>query len=378
MLELKGGREATMAIHKRKNNGAYVVSYRDKASGKHKVKYCGVGLKGRRKAEEFEKSLSLRGYEAQGATFSGPTFAKLANSYLEAKLGQMAETSYDNVVCKLKKIIGPAIGATYVTDLTPQVIDGYIATRKRSEVKNTTIHRELTDIMAVLNWAVTRRYISHNPIAKYKKPKRDDAVIQPPTKAEAQRLFDVAAPHLKRVIALSYFAGIRPGAAELLPIPWGAIDWDARTLFIESAKKNGLATRTIPLHNQLFELLQAWYKEDRKWSLKKGRPMPETIIHFHGRQIKRIKTAFNSAKEDAKITRRLRPYDFRHAFATMILAGRGDLKATSELLGHTRTDTTTRIYQHVNPDMHRQAVDVIPGMTLTIDNVLSKKKASND
>jgi site-specific recombinase XerD len=252
-------------------------------------------------------------------------------------------------------------------------MDDYVANRKRAGVKNTTIHRELTDIMAILNWSVSRRYISHNPLAGYKKPKRDDAVIQPPTKAEAERLFNVAAPHLKRFIALSYFAGIRPGSSELLQIPWSAVDWDMKTLFVESAKKNGIASRTIPLHSQLFELLATWHKEDRKWALKKGQQLPLTIIHYRGRKIQRIKTAFNNAKRKAMIKRRLRPYDFRHAFATIILAGRGDLKATSELLGHTRTDTTIKIYQHINPDMHREAVDLMPKMDLSVINVLTKK-----
>ena len=41
-------------------------------------------------------------------------------------------------------------------------------------VKKTTIHRELSDIKAVLNWAVRRKMIAFNPIGSYEMPKRDD------------------------------------------------------------------------------------------------------------------------------------------------------------------------------------------------------------
>jgi integrase len=87
---------------------------------------------------------------------------------------------------------------------TPDVIDQYVKTRLATgrELQNgtvrypkrTTIHLELSDISAILNWAVERRYITHNPIAKYKKPKRDDEVIQPPTHSEISALMAAAPP----------------------------------------------------------------------------------------------------------------------------------------------------------------------------------------
>jgi integrase len=37
-------------------------------------------------------------------------------------------------------------------------------------VKATTVHRELSDIMAVMSWAERNRKIAFNPIAGYRKP----------------------------------------------------------------------------------------------------------------------------------------------------------------------------------------------------------------
>lgn len=56
----------------------------------------------------------------------------------------------------------------------------------------------------------------------------------------------------------------------------------------------------------------------------------------------------------------MRLYDLRHAMATMALQGGANLKALSEVLGHSRPDTTLIHYQHVVMEQHRQAIDSIP------------------
>ena len=61
-------------------------------------------------------------------------------------------------------------------------------------------------------------------------------------------------------------------------------------------------------------------------------------------------------------------YDFRHAFATEILRSGGDLKSASEMLGHTRTDTTTRVYQHTNPEQYRQNIERLPSLGIIDDD----------
>jgi hypothetical protein len=63
-------------------------------------------------------------------------------------------------------------------------------------------------------------------------------------------------------------------------------------------------------------------------------------------------------------------YDFRHAAVTMMLSAGGDLKSVSRIAGHSRTDTTTRIYQHTSIDQLRDQINLIPS--------LGNKPAEND
>jgi integrase len=108
----------------------------------------------------------------------------------------------------------------------------------------------------------------------------------------------------------------------------------------------------VPVHPDFLGHLKAWYKNDQQQDVH--------IIRYNGKPIKSIKRSFAHAKKMAGITRRLRPYDFRHAFATWVLGEGADLKSTSEILGHSSTKITTRVYQHTNMAMWREVINKLP------------------
>jgi site-specific recombinase XerD len=50
-------------------------------------------------------------------------------------------------------------------------------------------------------------------------------------------------------------------------------------------------------------------------------------------------------------------HDLRHGAATVLLAAKKDLKAVSELLGHSSVAITVDIYQSVLPEQQQEIVD---------------------
>ena len=90
------------------------------------------------------------------------------------------------------------------------------------------------------------------------------------------------------------------------------------------------------------------------------------LITWRGKPVKKIVGSFERAKRKAKIdpNRKLPPYAFRHAFVTAALNAGGDLKGVSEMAGHSRTETTTRIYQHTNINLHRGIVENLPPIAI--------------
>lgn len=355
-----------MSVHQ-KPDGRWFCVWLEK--GRQRTRHFGRGPEAEQLAREFDSTFERRTYRHTTPKPGSISFSDLANAYAESRVGIMEKASLDNWLWKMRGIVYPAIGNLRAMEITPTRLDRYVKERlatpksaKRPDgerIKRTTVHRELSDIRAVLNWGARRRFIPFNPAAAYEMPKRDDEVIVPPTTAEASELIKHAAEHLARAIVLSYYLGIRPGVRELFGITWGDVDMQAGTITIRSARKGGSRMRVIPIHRGLARMLKAWKKADQKAGRKPG----AEIVHYNGEKVASVKKAFQSAKQRAGITRRMPLYSLRHAFATETLRAHGDLKTISTLLGHTRVDTTTRIYQHLNDDMAREAVNKLPGLT---------------
>jgi len=183
-------------------------------------------------------------------------------------------------------------------------------------------------------------------------PRKDDARLSPPTEAEFKKILECAPPHLRRAMLVSWFTGLRPGKEELLSLRWEAVDLAGKTLMVISAVKGGLPRRMVPLSNQIVEHLARWYEEDREAG-------HNYLIHYHGRPIGTCKIAWREAKRRAGITRRLRMYDIRHAFATNLLTMGANLRAVSEIMGHASVHITQQVYQHVPDSLKRDAVNLL-------------------
>lgn len=351
-----------MSIH-RTFDGRIFVAYT--AGGKRKRKYFGRGPDADQEAENFNSEMVGRKKRHNPL----PQLHELVESYFTAKFAESEKSTLNCQLGKFDSIILPALGHLQINYLTPLRLDKYVAGRLTQKKKLTTIRREIDDLLAVLNWALARKYIREHPLQAYKRPKRDDLIIQPPTAEEIKLLLQNAAEHLQRAMLISFYTGLRPGAAELFCLEWSAIDFDRQLIRIVSARKNGLTHRDIPLNLDFALRLVEWWEDDRG----KYENLPP-IIHFNGQKIKSIKTAWAAAKRRAKITRKLRPYDLRHAFATHLLDAGADLKSVSEMLGHKSIETTLQIYQHTSKTLHRETIAKLPDFGQHVDQKSTKIK----
>lgn len=349
-----------MAVHQLKD-GRWIVQHRDNETGRIKRTYLGRGLEAERKAWDLNETLGLHPYKKRERGDSlRRRFLDLALAYIEAKKGKMENGSLAYTMARLEKTILRELGGISVYHLTHYRIDQYVNKRLKAGLKRTTVHREISIIQAILNWSVSERYILRNPLIGYQKPKRDDAIIIPPTHEEITRLFKNAPPHLTRAMALSYYTGLRPGTKELFSLKWSNVDWDQHIIWITSARKGGPPSRQVPLHPDFVPTLEKWFNQDHKTG-------DAYIISYRGSSVSSLKHSYATTKKKAGITRKLPLYAMRHAFATILLGSGGDLKATSEILGHSRPDTTMKTYQHTNLTSHRKAITLLPKLDLGDD-----------
>ena len=127
----------------------------------------------------------------------------------------MAPASKIALISKMENVVLPKIGQMRAAQITPAILDRYTTSRLKT-VKRTTVHRDLSDIRVILRWSVKRRYIATNPMEGFELPRRDDAVITPPSVSGVQAILKESPPHLYRAIILSYYTGLRLGEVELL------------------------------------------------------------------------------------------------------------------------------------------------------------------
>ena len=338
-----------MSVHQHKD-GRWLCRHpkgKDPERPEATARYFGRGDAGELAAHRFNELLGL----GTRRTEVSPTFTELVNEYMTANRASMSQSDYKNMGLKMRGVILPELGRLMAHHITPARLDRYVETRA-DLVKRTTIHRELSYIRPVLRWAVGRRLIANNPMAGFKLPKRDDARISPPSKPEFNAILTCAVPHLKRAMLISRYTGLRPGKEELLCLTWDMVDFHGKTLTVVSADKGGIPLRMVPLNRIRLEHLDKWYDEDQEKGMR-------YLVHYNGGRIDSLKKSWGMAKKRARVTRRLRMYDIRHAFATEALERGADLKSVSEIMGHSSPAITARIYQHVSSKLKRSAVDLL-------------------
>jgi len=363
-------------------DGRWVVNYRDPDDPtRWKREYFGRGLEAERKARKRNEELGYGRGSGRPPRVRSVTFGRVALEYFEAKRGINQPSTLAALYLKLNSIILPELGETPVSLLTHRRADQYVQKRlktpvylwygpkdengrltqrrpktdsegKTVTVSRSTVRRELADIIAIVNWGVKRGYVSHNPLAGYEKPVARPATIRPVTVEEAGRILAESPGHLTRALTIAYYTGLRPGPVELFSLSWDKVDWEEAVFTVVSAAKGGPKTRQVPIGEDFMGLLRGWYAADRGEEVY--------IIRYNGLPVRSVKKTYGNAKRRAGITRRLPPYSFRHAFVTALLARSGNLKAVSEMAGHSRTSTTTMIYQHTDLDQARDAISRLP------------------
>ena len=114
-------------------------------------------------------------------------------------------------------------------------------------------------------------------------------------------------------------------------------------------------------------LLRRWHEEDRQAGCA-------YVIAYKGRPVRSISSGWHNALRRAGIARRIRPYDLRHAFASLALVYGADIKCVAETMGHKNITMLLSVYQHTLFEQRRRAVNAAPGLFSGTGAKRDKKK----
>ncbi|WP_297217483.1 site-specific integrase [uncultured Desulfovibrio sp.] len=259
------------------------------------------------------------------------------------------------------------IGLLSVAKITRKHLEQLKAEMLAMPVKSATIRGRLSVLRTVLRWCVERGFC--DPVRFPKLPPAQYEKFVPPTPAELAAIMECAAPHIVRTVILGAQCGVRVGPSELFVLTWDDVDLARKVVHVHGAKKNHSAPwREVPIREGLLPLFRQWWQEDAA----DGVPY---LIHHNGKPVGSIKTAWAQALRRAGITRRIRPYDLRHFFATELIAGGVDIGTVAKLMGHSSPAMILMHYQYVMDGQKRAAVEALPELAHVPKSMCPKEKA---
>jgi len=346
------------------SDGRWAIYYH--LAGKKKWEYFGRGELARLKAEKRDEQ--IREERGKIKPVTAITVSQLLSEYHSKH--RVESSTADSDFYRIDRILIPALGHHYAETLSSDQLDSYVKTRLDSGKAVDTVKRELGILKSAFNWGESRQppLIVRNPLAKYRltagKQSRPVAKINPIPVDDFKRLLRHAPEHLMRGMYLQWYGGQRPGK-EILGIQWIDVDFEHHEIRVHSAHKGAAEERFVPIPDGLMKMLEIWKRTDQEATNGTTidiQTLP--VVHYKLKPIASLKTTWKHTKERAGITRRLRLYDFRHAWFTNALRYGADLKSTSEVGGHSRADTTMIFYQHTVREQHHDVVRKIPSVAV--------------
>ena len=237
-------------------------------------------------------------------------------------------------------------GVAQWRDVTPALVQGFVATRHRQGNGPRSLQRALSAIRAFFRYGMDYASLPGDPAAGMRAPR---APAKLPDLLEVDRVGalldfepgDLLALRDRAMLELIYSCGLR--LAEVVGLDLK--DLDLRDAMLEVTGKGGKGRR-LPVGRHAVDALQGWLARRRELA-----PSVETALFVSrlGRRISRRSVAARLAGRalERGLGGRVHPHMLRHSFASHLLESSGDLRAVQELLGHSDI-STTQVYTHLD------------------------------
>jgi integrase len=245
------------------------------------------------------------------------------------------------------RILKKHFGERRVIDIGPKEIMAFIAARLAEGVGKPTINRNRSCLSVFFAWAKEQGYHpGPNPVRAVRKFKESPGRLRYLTTDEFSRLLMASAYHLKKVLVGAVHTGGR--LKELLGLRWGDIDLEHGIVYFRADITKSGKERVVPISPELDVMLR---------ELRPGRPA-EPVFEYAGRQLKSVRTGFESARLKAGLGNDVVFHTLRHTFASWYIENGGDPKRLQEYMGHSSLEQTL-IYIHLSPLFRSQGVQFI-------------------
>jgi integrase len=265
------------------------------------------------------------------------------------------------------------IGRHILQGLKAEHVEAMMSDLRDLGLKESTRKAIRATLVAALNQAVERGYITKNVALLVKAPRVRRAKAKGFTESQLNRLFAVARDHyLGPMIQLGLRLGWR--SCEVRGLLWADIGYDDMTIRISGAMKkidgkqvreaaktedsetiqpmasglaNVLKTRWVKQQQDREQAGDTWEEQGLVFTNKEGRPIDGSTLA----------QAFKSLVKAANLPPESTFHWLRHTCAMRLIARRAQAREVMEVLRHKSIRTTMDVYGHMFPENVRGIID---------------------
>ena len=284
-----------------------------------------------------------------------------------------AETTAGGYWNIIRRHVVPALGAVRLSQLTPELINGYYRwLLEERGLSPNTVRKHHILLHTALESAFRQGVLPANPVRRAAPPRASAPRVSCYTPARLVRLLrEVEGSPLELPVKLACCLGLRRG--EVLGLRWQDVDLQAglvsvrwaRTAVgyrvVEKPPKTDDSCRTLSIQSMssLLSLLRRLREERRKAGVPCG---PEDFLvlnaagqPWHPNVLSAAFAAFVAERGLPPITL----HGLRHTFASMANNARVPMYQISRAMGHSSPGVTQRIYTHLFDQTHGEVLAAV-------------------
>ena len=277
---------------------------------------------------------------------------------------RLSRSTFESYCIYVRKHLEPYFSSLDVENIKPIDVQQYVMKKlhegrmdgKHGGLSPVSVQKHLSVLRQSLADAVIYGYLSQNPCASVRMPKRRGALSARSvllTVDQAQTVIDAFNGHpLYLAVVLSLYYGLR--RSEVLGLKWSAINFERNTITInhtvvknltieaKDTTKTETSMRTFELLPEIRRLLQEHFADRRSdteyiniWS--DGRLFRPDYVT---RAFQRVLASHGLPA--------MRFHDLRHSTASILFDMGWGLEDVKNWLGHSDIETTSNIYLHYN------------------------------
>lgn len=318
-------------------------------NGKRKYRY----VFGKSKEEVIRKIDAIR--KSKYSCTSSYTIKQIFNEWYKSISHKVKESTLSNYRVKALKHVLPDFGDVCISSFNSQYIYTFIENKQKDGLSNRYISDIIVLIKSIFKYACDNYNIC-NPLSNVSLPRKKNAEIRLLEENETDKLKKYIFKNQNRTtmcIALSLSTGLRIG--ELCALQWEDIDLKKRimtvrktiqrischdenkkTKLVITEPKSDTSNRTIPIPDFMIEFLENFQGNKKEYILsgKNKAIEPRTMQYRFANILKNVNLPS------------IHFHALRHMFASNCIKAGFDVKALSEILGHSNVEITLNRYVH--------------------------------